>query len=65
MSFRVRATIPEFRMVPSFIEVFCGHAGLSLQMDAEGFKSLGIDHAHNKDKPVADHVFLDLAVACP
>ena len=46
-------------MAPSFIEVFCGHAGLSLQRSADGFRSHGVDHAHSKDKPVAEHIFED------
>ena len=48
-------------MHPPFVEVFFGHAGLTLKMGEAGLDSLGADYAHNKDKPVTKHIFLDLA----
>eukprot|EP00973_Karenia_brevis_P001365 185223-Karenia_brevis.AAC.3 len=45
----------------STLEVFCGSGKLSAHLAAEGLDALGIDHAHNKDRPVCMSVNIDLS----
>ena len=47
--------------VPSFLEIFCGHAGLTKAMSQEGWRALGVDYHKNKDKPIGSSVTLDLS----
>lgn len=44
----------------ALIEVFCGHAGLTMAMSEAGWVALGIDWQGNKDVPVIDRtVYID------
>ena len=45
----------------SFLEAFCGCGELAFQMALVGMKSIGIDHADNKDKPRCKHLQVDLS----
>ena len=45
----------------SFLEVFCGYGGLTRALQQAGWKSLGIDYALNKDKPIGSSVYIDLS----
>ena len=47
-------------VVPEAIEVFCGKAGLTKELQNAGFAAVGIDCKANKDKPVAKVIWLDL-----
>ena len=47
-------------VVPEAIEVFCGKAGLTKELQSAGFAAVGIDCKANKDKPVAKVIWLDL-----
>ena len=42
-------------------EVFCGAAGLTLNLTKAGFDALGVDHKGNKDKPKGRCLWIDLS----
>ena len=42
-------------------EVFCGAAGLTLNLSKAGFNAVGIDHKSNKDKPKGRCLWIDLS----
>ena len=46
---------------PGALEVFCGQALLTKELQKAGFAATGIDHKGNKDRPLAKTVWLDLA----
>lgn len=45
---------------PGAVEVFCGIAHLTLELQKVGFRAVGIDHKGCKDKPVAKALWIDL-----
>jgi len=45
---------------PGAIEVMCGVAHLTLELQKVGFQAVGIDHKGCKDKPVAKSLWIDL-----
>jgi len=46
---------------PEALEVFCGCAQYTAELQKAGFRATGIDYKGNKDKPRAKTIWLDLA----
>ena len=46
---------------PGALEIFCGQALMTKELQRAGFEAIGIDHKGNKDSPLAKTVWLDLA----
>ena len=42
-------------------EIFCGAAGLTLNLTKAGFNATGVDHKSNKDKPKGRCLWIDLS----
>lgn len=47
---------------PQALEIFCGKAVLTSELQKAGFEATGVDYRNNKDRPVAKVVWLDLTV---
>ena len=54
-------TLPRAASKPLFVELCAGSAGLSLFMNAEGFRSIPIDHSRSEHRSKVPIVTLDLA----
>ena len=52
----------EYAGPPGAVELFCGSAGLTYELEKIGFHAIGVDYVMNKDKPRGRYLCLDLSM---